>query len=165
MYTSPSSALRRDSVLLKFAWKDQLSPMQRRLVLGVNAFFLLLYLGGFIISSIEGSALQDGVNYVLAAWCTLGYGLYTPITTGGRIFMYCYWPIGFLVISSTSTTLWRVVLFRLGRSLKDVSERLSGRSADAQGNEHRQVASAARVELAQRERDGRRDESAAARHQ
>ena len=155
VYTLPSSALERDSVLLKFAWKDQLSPMQRRLVLGVNAFFLLLYLGGLVISSIEGWALSDGVNYILSAWCTLGYGLYTPITTGGRIFMYCYWPIGFLVISSTSTTLWRVVLFRLDRSFRKTSERLSGRAGYAQRSEHvlgAPPASAARIGDAQQKR-------------
>ena len=113
-----------DSLLLKWTWKDQLSPMQRRLVLGVNAFFLLLYFGGLIISSIEGWALQDGVNYILSSWCTLGYGLYTPITTGGRLFMYAYWPVGFIIISSTSTTIWRVILARADRILKVASEKL-----------------------------------------
>ena len=123
LYTRPETKL--DSLLLKWTWKDQLSPMQRRLVLGVNAFFLLLYFGGLIISTIEGWALQDGINYILSSWCTLGYGLYTPITTGGRIFMYIYWPVGFIVISSTSTTIWRVILARLDRTLKETTEKIT----------------------------------------
>ena len=92
LYTRPDAKL--DSLTLKWIWKDQLSPMQRRLVLGINAFFLLLYCGGLIISSIESWAFQDGINYILSSWCTLGYGLYTPITTGGRIFMFVYWSAG-----------------------------------------------------------------------
>ena len=108
-----------DSLALKWAWKDQLSPIQRRLVLGVNAFFLLLYMGGLIISSLEGWAVLDGVNYILSSWCTLGYGLYTPTTVGGRLFLFCYWPIGFVIISSTSTTIWRVMLSRVDRDLRE----------------------------------------------
>ena len=122
LYTRAGTKL--DSLMLKWSWKDQLSPMQRRLVLGVNSFFLLLYFGGLIISAIEGWALQDGINYILSSCCTLGYGLYTPITTGGRIFMYVYWPVGFIVISSTSTTIWRVMLARVDRILRDHTEKL-----------------------------------------
>ena len=125
LYTRADTKL--DSLLLKWTWKDQLSPMQRRLVLSVNAFFLLLYFGGLIISSIEGWALLDGVNYILSSWCTLGYGLYTPITTGGRLFMYVYWPVGFIVISSTSTTIWRVMLARVDRALKEATENFLSR--------------------------------------
>ena len=125
LYTRPSTRL--DSVALKWTWKDQLSPIQRRLVLSVNVFFSLLYFGGLAISSIEGWALQDGVNYILSSWVTLGYGLFTPITTGGRVFMYVYWPVGFVVISSTSTTIWRVVLARTDHVLKDTAERLLAR--------------------------------------
>ena len=129
LYTRADTKL--DSLLLKWSWKDQLSPMQRRLVLGINAFFLLLYFGGLIISSIEGWALQDGVNYILSSWCTLGYGLYTPITTGGRLFMYVFWPVGFIVISSTSTTIWRVILARADRVLKNTTEKLIAREPAA----------------------------------
>ena len=125
LYTPPDAV--QDVIALKFSWKDQLSPMQCRLVMGANIFFLLLYCGGLIITTVEGWALSDGVNYILSAWCTLGYGLYTPITTGGRIFMYIYWPIGFAIISSTSTTLWRVFLFRVDRQLRETSEKLSRR--------------------------------------
>ena len=129
LYTRPNT--QPDSLLLKWTWKDQLSPMQRRLVLGINVFFLLLYFGGLIISSIEGWALQDGVNYILSSWCTLGYGLYTPITTGGRLFMYVYWPVGFIIISSTSTTIWRVILARTDRILRDATERWVARKPTA----------------------------------
>ena len=149
LYTRADSRL--DSVLLKWSWKDQLSPMQRRLVLGVNIFFLLLYFGGLIISAIEGWALQDGVNYILSSWCTLGYGLYTPITTGGRIFMYFYWPVGFIVISSTSTTMWRVILARTDRILREATERLVGREpAAAKAKSASQRASAQRKDRSRR---------------
>jgi voltage-gated potassium channel Kch len=79
-----------------------------RILAGVT--LVLLALGVFMMHYLEGMAYLDALYFSVVSLTTVGYGDFTPQTTGGKIFVMLYLIVGIGVIAAFITNLVKSVL-------------------------------------------------------
>lgn len=81
-----------------------LSPKQTQLIITVMILLLYLSFGSLIWSELLALSFQDALYFTCTTTLAVGFGDIIPYTTGSKIFLFFYTPLGIILFAATIYT-------------------------------------------------------------
>jgi len=98
----------------KLVYPDRLSYRQKMVVLSFSVLFIYIHLGALVFAALETQwSGSDALLFALVTASSIGYGTPpsgeppgVPDTTGGKVFTFFWFPVGFILVAWFGKTAW-----------------------------------------------------------